>query len=138
MDRALPSRSVTWIWIALDVLVVVAAYLGTLVLRLAGTVPPAWWDRFMQFMPLVVATFLGVNLVARAYSSDTPLGRVAAAGLIGSVIVFLANIALDARLPVSVTILGGLGAVLGFIGVRLATRRFTRQGPEGRGQTAGL
>jgi hypothetical protein len=119
---AWPARR--WIAMGLDAVVVVVAYLGTLLVRFDGGIPSGYWANFLTLIPLVLAAFLGINLLARTYSRDGAI-RAAVSGFvtgIGIALVFIFISSSPRPLPLSVLLLGALGSVVGFVAIRLAIR----------------
>ena len=66
-----------WVIVAVDVLVVLTVYIAALVIRFDGQVTSLYASRFASFLPLIVAAYVIVGLLARTYTSDTSLVNVA-------------------------------------------------------------
>jgi FlaA1/EpsC-like NDP-sugar epimerase len=125
--------------VALDLGVVAAAYLTTLVLRFDGSVPDRYWASFWRFLPVAVAIHLLVNLACGLYgpmwryASVQEARRVLLAGVIGSVGVMTASALVGwtgsglRALPLSVTSFGAVLTLLGATAVRFHGRLINTQ-----------
>jgi len=127
VESAVPLLSRAWVLVILDLLVVLASYFGALVLRFGGSVPEQYWSRAATIVPVIAGAYVLINLLFRLYSSDPTIGRAALAGLVGVVLVISANLFLERNLPLSVALLAALGSGIGFVGIRLASRRHHRE-----------
>jgi hypothetical protein len=122
MDRAVPWLSRSWVAIALDILLVLAVYLGTLLLRFDGAVPGEYLSGFWASIPFIATTYVVIGLLARSYSPGAPLVRVGAVALASGLMVAAAGTLTVRPLPLSVMFLGALGSAIGLAGVRLLGR----------------
>jgi FlaA1/EpsC-like NDP-sugar epimerase len=129
--------------VVLDLGVVAAAYLTTLVLRFDGSVPSRYWFSFWQFVPVAVAIHLLVNLCCGLYgpmwryASVQEARRVAMAGAVGGAGVISASALVGwsesgvRALPLSVTSFGAVLTLLGATVVRFHGRLIgTRRRPQ--------
>ena len=121
MERSAQALMHRFVVIAADVLIVLGAYLGALLLRFGGDVPETYWSRAEIFIPAAAVAHVVVNSVFGAYSNDSIVHRAAFAGLFTAVLVFVVNLSL-LSLPLSVVLFGELVSLLGFVVVRLSTR----------------
>ncbi len=132
---ALPARVRRDVPLALlDLGIVIPAYLGPLVLRFDGVVPPSYWNRFWLFMPVVVALHLLANQVFGLYgqmwryASVQEARRVVKAALVGGGFVIGANALVgwfDVQpMPRSVVIMGAVLSLIGFGAIRFQSRLF--------------
>jgi FlaA1/EpsC-like NDP-sugar epimerase len=120
----------------LDVVVALAAYLLTLVLRFDGSVPPGYWWNFWAFMPFAIAGHLVMNQRCGLYgpmwryASVLEARRIVRAGVLGGAGVVLANLLVQVAsggfraLPLSVTIFGAVLNLLGTGAIRFQSRLF--------------
>ena len=119
--------------LALDAAIVAAAYLSTLVVRLEGDVSKWYWHNFWVYLPFIICTYLIVNHLFGLYgqmwryASVLEARRVILAGLTAGGFI-VAMVTLSTRginpLPVSVPIIGGFVALIGFGAVRFESRLF--------------
>jgi FlaA1/EpsC-like NDP-sugar epimerase len=118
---------------ALDVTVVLVAYLAALVIRLEGAVDPGDWRRFWRFLPAILLIHVLCNVVYGLYgqmwryASVQEARRVVLSGLTALVaIVILVELTRqDLRVvPLSVAIFGPVLAFMGFGAVRFRSRLF--------------
>lgn len=118
-----------WPAIAADVVIVLAAYLGALLLRFDGAVPATHRSSAVVIVSSVAVGQVVMNYLFGAYSNDSTVRRVAFAGLVMGVLVLTVTLSLDyRRLPLSVVVFGALVSLIGFIVVRTATRGWGRDG----------
>jgi FlaA1/EpsC-like NDP-sugar epimerase len=119
--------------VALDVLVVVGAYLGTLVVRLEGAVEPEYWRSFWQFVPAIVVVhllcnyFFGLYGQMWRYASVQEARRVVLAGLTAALVVLLLVVLVSTRLhliPISVAVFGATLSFVAFGAIRFQSRLF--------------
>lgn len=119
--------------LALDTAIVFAAYLSTLVVRLEGDVSAWYWRNFWLYLPFIVCIYLIGNRVFGLYgqmwryASVLEARRVILAGLTaGGFAVALVTFSSQGRnpLPLSVPIIGGFLALLGFGAIRFESRLF--------------
>ena len=122
MDRGRAEASLRWPWLAFDVVAVIVAHLTVIVARFDGRVPEVYWERFWTAVPIVALTYLVANLIVRAYSPDTDLRWVVLAAFASASLVFVGVRVSNALVPASVVMVGGLATMLGFIGIRIASR----------------
>ena len=120
----------------LDLVVALAAYLLTLVLRFDGSVPPGYWWNFWAFMPFAIAGHLVMNQRCGLYgpmwrySSVLEARRIVRAGVLGGAGVALANLLVQVAsggfraLPLSVCIFGAVLNLLGTGAIRFQSRLF--------------
>ena len=120
--------------VALDLGVVAAAYLTTLMLRFDGSVPSRYWVSFLRFLPVALAIHLLVNLYCGLYgpmwryASVQEARRVALAGAAGGVGVMTASALVGwpggglRALPLSVTSFGAVLTLLGATAIRFHGR----------------
>jgi FlaA1/EpsC-like NDP-sugar epimerase len=120
----------------LDVVVALAAYLLTLVLRFDGSVPAGYWWNFWAFVPFALAGHLVVNQLCGLYgpmwryASVLEARRIVRAGLLGGAGVVLANLFVEVAtggfraLPLSVTVFGAVLNLLGTGAIRFQSRLF--------------
>ncbi|HSK36542.1 MAG TPA: nucleoside-diphosphate sugar epimerase/dehydratase, partial [Actinomycetota bacterium] len=120
----------------LDLVVALAAYLLTLVLRFDGSVPAGYWLNFWAFMPFALAGHLVMNQLCGLYgpmwryASVLEARRIVRAGVLGGAGVVLANLLVPVAsggiraLPLSVTIFGAVLNLLGTGAIRFQSRLF--------------
>ena len=120
----------------LDLVVALAAYLLTLVLRFDGSVPPGYWWNFWAFMPFAIAGHLVMNQRCGLYgpmwryASVLEARRIVRAGVLGGAGVVLANLLVQVAsggfraLPLSVCIFGAVLNLLGTGAIRFQSRLF--------------
>ena len=120
----------------LDLVVALAAYLLTLVLRFDGSVPAGYWWNFWAFMPFALAGHLVMNQRCGLYgpmwryASVLEARRIVRAGVLGGAGVVLANLLVQVAsggfraLPLSVTIFGAVLNLLGTGAIRFQSRLF--------------
>jgi FlaA1/EpsC-like NDP-sugar epimerase len=118
----------------LDLLIALAAYLLTLVVRFDGLVPVEYWRNFWAFVPTALASHLLVNHVFGLYghmwryASVLEARRVVQAGTVGGCGVILANFAVQLvsggwrALPLSVALFGAVLTMLGAGAIRFQSR----------------
>jgi FlaA1/EpsC-like NDP-sugar epimerase len=122
--------------VLLDVLLVLGAYLATLVVRLEGDVDPQSWRLFWAFLPAVVLIHICCNFLFGLYgqmwryASVQEARRVALAGLtalVAVVIVVEINHAPNGlrAIPMSVAVFGPTFAFIAFGAVRFQSRLFS-------------
>ncbi len=117
---------------ALDVCLVLSAYLAPLAMRFDGAVPTRYWNNFWRFLPVAVAIHISANLVFGLYgrmwryASVEEARRVALAGLTAGLIVIAINEAAGAQhpLPLSVVVSGATLALLALGAIRFQNRLF--------------
>jgi hypothetical protein len=122
MDRAVPvgpSRRVAFV---VDALVVLAAYLGVLVLRFQGEVPSSYGARFAALILLIAATYSVAGLLVSG--STGSIVRIYAAS---AFLVIVGNQMTSRPIPPSVATLGGICSVLALIGWRSAAKAWIRR-----------
>jgi len=137
-DANVPSRVVRWVrrdapLLALDMAIVVAAYLSTLVVRLEGDVSAWYWHNFWVYLPFIVCIYLVTNHLFGLYgqmwryASVLEARRVILASLTAGGFT-VALVTLSTRgvnpLPVSVPIIGGFLALVCFGALRFESRLF--------------
>ncbi len=119
--------------VALDLLVVVGAYLGTLVLRFEGAVKPTYWHTFWLFLPAIALVHLLCNYLLGLYgqmwryASVQEARRVVLSGLLaGATILVLVELASSGLrvIPVSVAVFGSTLSFVGFGAIRFQSRLF--------------
>jgi FlaA1/EpsC-like NDP-sugar epimerase len=134
----LASRIVTRIrsdapLVVLDILLVVATYLGTLVVRMEGSVDSDYWHSFWLFMPAIVLVHLLANYLFGLYgqmwryASVQEARRVVLAGLSATIlIVGLVELSSDQIrvIPLSVAVFGPILAFVAFGTIRFQSRLF--------------
>jgi FlaA1/EpsC-like NDP-sugar epimerase len=120
--------------VLLDVLIVIGAYLGTLIVRLEGTVDPVYWSSFWRFLPVVVLVhvltnyFFGLYGQMWRYASVQEARRVVLAGITaGALIIVIVELtARDLRVvPLSVAVFGPMFAFVAFGATRFQSRLFS-------------
>lgn len=119
--------------IALDLAIVLSAYLSTLVVRLEGAVSATYWRNFLIFMPLIAGIHLATNHLFGLYgqmwkyASVLEARRVVLAGVTAGGFIVAAT-TLSTRglnpIPLSVAILGPIISLIGFGAVRFESRLF--------------
>lgn len=118
---------------ALDLAIVMLAYLLPLVLRFDGAVPERYWSDFREFAPLAAVIHLGVNAGSGLYgqmwryASAQEARRLTMASLVSGTLVVLVSEVLGGAgraLPLSVTLFGTALALIGFGAVRFHSRLF--------------
>ena len=107
-----------WAIVAADVLVVLTVYTAALVIRFDGQVPSFYASRFASFLPLIVAAYVIVGLLARTYTSATSLVKVATWALLTGISTIVVAMFWPNPIPRSVLALGAIGSVVGLTGVR--------------------
>jgi FlaA1/EpsC-like NDP-sugar epimerase len=132
MDRAVPLRPARCVAITLDALVVVAAYLGALVLRFGGDVPVRYSARFAAFVPLIASAYVVLGLLYGVYAPEGRMLRVYAASLLSALLVTVSIVLMDRPIPFSVTILGGFGSLVGLVGWRMVAEAWGRRAERSR------
>jgi FlaA1/EpsC-like NDP-sugar epimerase len=119
--------------VVLDLVVVVVAYLGPLVLRFDGAVPPRYWQNFWTFIPVVgflhlmANTFFGLYGQMWRYASVREARQVALSGVSAGLLVLAFDAYLGGELriiPLSVVGMGAILALMGFGAIRFQTRLF--------------
>jgi FlaA1/EpsC-like NDP-sugar epimerase len=119
---------------ALDVVAVTAAYLGTLVVRLEGAVEPQYWRSFWRFLPAILLVhglcniFFGLYGQMWRYASVQEARRVVLSGLtaLASIVVLVELTRQDLRvIPLSVAIFGPTFSFIAFGAIRFRSRLFT-------------
>lgn len=119
--------------VILDILLVVAAYLGTLVVRLDGSVDPEYWHSFWLFLPAIVLVHLLTNFLFGLYgqmwryASVQEARRVVLAGLSALfIIVVLVELSSDRVrvIPLSVAVFGPVMSFVAFGTIRFQSRLF--------------
>ncbi len=120
----------------LDLVVALAAYLLTLVLRFDGSVPAGYWWNFWAFVPFALTGHLVMNQLCGLYgpmwryASVLEARRIVRAGVLGGAGVVLANLLVQVAsggfraLPLSVTIFGAVLNLLGTGAIRFQSRLF--------------
>jgi FlaA1/EpsC-like NDP-sugar epimerase len=120
----------------LDLVVALAAYLLTLVLRFDGSVPAGYWWNFWAFVPFALAGHLVLNQLCGLYgpmwryASVLEARRIVRAGVLGGVCVVLANLLVQLlsggfrALPLSVCVFGAVLNLLGTGAIRFQSRLF--------------
>jgi FlaA1/EpsC-like NDP-sugar epimerase len=114
-----------WATIAIDVPIVVVAYLLPLLLRFDGAVPALYWSSFWAVIPWFVVAYLGANLLAGTYSRFNirrAIGVNLAVG-IGMTLLVVLSIGGLRPLPLSVLVLGSAVSFAGLAAIRVALRR---------------
>jgi len=118
---------------ALDLTVVLGAYLAPLVLRFNGSVPARYWRNFLEFAPVLAFCHLATNYLFGLYgqmwryASVQEARRVVLAGLTagGLVVVCLEIVPNNRRpLPISVAILGAAITLMALGAIRFQSRLF--------------
>ena len=119
--------------LALDLAIVLSAYLSTLVVRLEGAVPAMYWRNFWIYLPLIAGIHLAINHLFGLYgqmwryASVLEARRVVLAGVTAGGFV-VAAVTLATRelrpIPLSVAILGSVLSLIGFGAVRFQSRLF--------------
>lgn len=119
--------------VLLDILLVVATYLGTLVVRMEGSVDSDYWHSFWLFMPAVVLVHLSANYLFGLYgqmwryASVQEARRVVLAGLtatIGVVLLVEVSSGQVRVIPLSVAVFGPILAFVAFGTIRFQSRLF--------------
>jgi FlaA1/EpsC-like NDP-sugar epimerase len=119
--------------VLLDLACVLAAYLGSLVLRFDGSVPVPYWDNFWTLIPVITIVHLLANQIFGLYgrmwryASVLEARKVLLAGASGGAVLALVTIVLGGRLrllPLSVVIVGAGLSVMGFGAIRFESRLF--------------
>jgi len=117
----------------LDLGIVFAAYLVTLVIRLDGSVPPEYWANFWLFAPLAIVIHIFANGLFGLYGQmwryasvlearRVILAGLTAGGFVGAVAVLTQD---ELRpIPLSVPTFGAVLSVIGFGAVRFQSRLF--------------
>jgi FlaA1/EpsC-like NDP-sugar epimerase len=118
---------------ALDVVVVLVAYLAALVIRLEGAVDPGDWRRFWRFLPAILLIHVLCNVFSGLYgqmwryASVQEARRVVLSGLsaLAAIVVLVELTRQGMRVvPLSVAIFGPVLAFMGFGAVRFRSRLF--------------
>lgn len=119
--------------VLLDLAIVVASYLGTLVLRFDGHVPSTYWHGFWRFAPTLLLVHLLTNYLFGLYgqmwryASVQEARRVLLAGFTAGMAVSLIGSTLLGPLrpvPLSVMGLGAIMSLVGFGAIRFESRLF--------------
>jgi FlaA1/EpsC-like NDP-sugar epimerase len=120
--------------IALDVIVVIAAYLGTLIVRLEGAVRPDYWHQFWRFLPAILLIhglcnfFYGLYGQMWRYASVQEARRVVVSGMT-ALLSIVALVELTKQegqriIPLSVAIFGPVFSFIAFGAIRFRSRLF--------------
>ena len=117
---------------ALDVVVVLAAYLMPLVLRFDGSVPDVYWAHFRAYLPVIALVHILANYLFGLYgqmwryASVQEARRVVLAATAAGALIVVANglIVRPQPLPLSVVILGAGLSLMGFGAIRFESRLF--------------
>ncbi len=119
--------------VLLDILLVIGSYLGSLVVRLEGTVEPSWWHSFWRFLPAIVLIHVACNFLFGLYgqmwryASVQEARRVVLAGVtaLGAVVALVEVTAVEVHvIPLSVAVFGPTLAFIAFGAVRFQSRLF--------------
>ncbi len=101
--------------VVLDAFMVVVAYIGLLMLRFDGSVPPRYWGRFLVFLPVALLVQLGANWLWGTYGSmwrhagvDEARRLLLANGTSAIVLLSLFAWQGDPRVPLTVIVVGPL------------------------------
>ncbi|HEY7661143.1 MAG TPA: nucleoside-diphosphate sugar epimerase/dehydratase [Actinomycetota bacterium] len=119
--------------VGIDLLVIVGAYLVTLVIRFEGRIPPKFWQSFWLIIPAIVIVHLTANFLFGLYgqmwryASVQEARRVVLAGVFaGAIVVVLAELGStpNRAIPLSVAFFGATLSFVGFGAVRFQSRLF--------------
>jgi FlaA1/EpsC-like NDP-sugar epimerase len=119
--------------VLLDILLVVGTYLGTLVVRMEGSVDSDYWSSFWLFMPAVVLVHLLANYLFGLYgqmwryASVQEARRVVLAGLTALIVVVgLVELSADGIrvIPLSVAVFAPILSFVAFGTIRFQSRLF--------------
>lgn len=132
LDRALSHIQRNTPLAALDLAIVAAAYLATLVLRFDGGIPDKYWRSFVLFAPAIAVVHLLMNHLFGLYGEVWRYASVrearrlvfAAASAGGAIFVVDAWILPQRALPYSIVIFGAVLSLAGFGAVRFQSRLF--------------
>ncbi len=126
LRRRIPLRTPRSRWLrrawalALDVAVLVVAYIAALTLRFDGEPPSASWRTLAAVFPALALVYVGANRIFGIYRTAWQYGGIpdvlnlARSVLVATTLVLLANVFVPERdLPLSVTLVAGLFAFVG-------------------------
>lgn len=139
-DEGLPDRIVRLLrrnlpLALLDAAIPFGAYLIPLVLRFNGSVPPAYWENFLAFVPIAAVVhvlangFFGLYGQMWRYAGIEEARRLVLAGAMAGTLIVVAATQAWAMvgirpLPMSVVLLGAMLSLIAFGVVRFQTRLF--------------
>jgi FlaA1/EpsC-like NDP-sugar epimerase len=114
----------------LDATLVSASLAAMMLVRFDGTVPPAYWQVFVQFLPQAVLATLACNWAWRLYgqiwrfASIIEARRVLLAGVTSVLAVFAINEVNGHAIPLSAVVFGGATATMLMGALRFQSRLF--------------
>lgn len=116
--------------VLLDAMLCLGSYVGAIVLRFDGAVPPGHWHRFWSFVPLAVTLHLAANWTWRLYgqiwkhASVQEARRILLSGMSAITVLVLSGFVGPRRVPLSVVVLGGWCAAMLMGAMRFHSRLF--------------